>query len=80
MVIREGLVLTGFGITIGLAATLALSRILASFLFGVSATDPVILAGVCMVLGAVAAIACYLPARQAMKQIPFTPSGRVKFG
>ncbi len=70
MVIREGLLLTGFGIAIGLAATLALSRILASFLFGVSATDPLILAAVCMMLGVVAAVACYLPARQAMRTDP----------
>lgn len=70
MVIREGLVLTGCGIAIGLASTLALSRVLASFLFGVTATDPVVLGGVCLVFGAVAVIACYLPARHAMRTNP----------
>ena len=70
MVIREGLVLTGCGIAIGLASTLALSRVLASFLFGVTATDPVVLGGVCLVFAAVAVIACYLPARHAMRTNP----------
>ena len=70
MVIREGLVLTGCGIAIGLAGTLVLSRLLASFLFGVAATDPLILAAVCAVLGVVAVIACYLPARHAMRTDP----------
>jgi ABC-type antimicrobial peptide transport system permease subunit len=70
MVIGEGLVLTGLGIAIGLAGTLALSRLLASFLFGVTATDPLVLAAVCTALGAVAAVACYLPARHAMRMDP----------
>jgi putative ABC transport system permease protein len=70
MVIREGLILTGLGLAIGLAGTYALSRLLASFLFGVSATDPLILAAVCTALGAVAAVACYLPARHAMRMDP----------
>ena len=70
MVIREGLIRTGLGLASGLAGTFALSRLLASFLFGVSTTDPLILAAVCMALGVVAAVACYLPARHAMRMDP----------
>jgi len=69
-VIREGLVMTGLGIAIGLVATVAMSRVLASFLFGITATDPVILAGACLSLAGVAAVACYLPARRAMRMDP----------
>lgn len=53
------------GIVLGLAGAVALSRVLASFLFGVSATDPVVLTGVPLLLGAVAAIAVLVPARRA---------------
>jgi putative ABC transport system permease protein len=70
MVIREGVVLTGCGALIGLAATLAFSRLLASFLFGITATDPVTLAVACSVLAAVALLACYVPARRATKADP----------
>ncbi len=70
MVIREGLLLTACGTVIGLAVTVALSRLLASFLFGITATDPVTLAVVCAVLAAVALLACYLPARRATKADP----------
>ncbi len=70
MVIREGFLLTMCGSVIGLTVTLALSRLLASFLFGVTATDPATLAAACVVLAAVALLACYVPARRATKADP----------
>ena len=68
--LREGLTLAGTGAAIGLAAALALSRVLASQLYGVGAADPVAFLGVAGVLGAVAFLAIYLPARRATRVDP----------
>ena len=68
--LREGLTLAGTGAAIGLAAALALSRVLASQLYGVGAADPVAFLGVASVLGAVAFLAIYLPARRATRVDP----------
>ena len=69
-VLGEGLALSGAGIAIGLAAALALSRVLAKLLFGVTATDPATFAAVAALLLAVAAMASWLPARRAMRVDP----------
>lgn len=58
------------GLALGVAAALALSRLLAGQLFEVSPTDPVQLAGAPLLLGAVALLACYLPARRALRVDP----------
>lgn len=63
--VREGARLTAVGLVLGLGASLLVSRVLASFLFGVGATDPATYAGVAALLAAVALLACYLPARRA---------------
>jgi ABC-type antimicrobial peptide transport system permease subunit len=70
MVVRQGLALWAIGIAIGLLAALALTRALASLLYGVSATDPLAFAAGAVALGLVAAVASWLPARQAARVDP----------
>jgi putative ABC transport system permease protein len=70
MVIGEGLVLNLIGLALGLAGSLYLTRFLTSLLFGVKATDFATFAGVAIVLTAVVLLACYIPARRAMKVDP----------
>jgi predicted permease len=65
-----GLKLAALGVGIGLAGALALSKVLATLLFGVSATDPLTLSGAVGALLLVAAAACYIPARRATKVDP----------
>jgi putative ABC transport system permease protein len=63
--LRNGLTLTALGIAIGLAGSMGVARALSSLLFGIGATDPATFIGVPAILAAVAALACYLPARRA---------------
>ncbi len=65
MVMKQGMGLVVLGIALGLAAALAMTRLLSNWLFGVTVDDPVIYAAVIGLLAAVALLACYLPARQA---------------
>ena len=67
---RPGLVLTGAGILAGLAASIAVTRLMSSLLFGVSASDPVIFAAVPVLLLIVALAACFIPARRATRVSP----------
>jgi predicted permease len=69
-VLREGAVLVGWGLLAGFAATLALSRMLASLLLGISPRDPVTLGGVMALLLISAGVACYVPARRATRIHP----------
>jgi ABC-type lipoprotein release transport system permease subunit len=57
-------------VALGIAGTLALSRVLSHLLYAVDSNDPVILAGVSLLLGAVTLAACYIPARRAMHVDP----------
>jgi putative ABC transport system permease protein len=70
LVLREGLLLIIGGFVIGAAGALALRKSLESQLFGVSATDPLVLAAVTGLLAAVAVVACALPARRATRIDP----------
>jgi predicted permease len=72
LVLRQGAILAVLGIVIGLVASLALTRALSSTLFGVSATDPLTFTSVAILLLLVALLACYIPARRAMRTDPLT--------
>lgn len=70
LVLGSGLRLALFGTVLGLAAAAGLARLMKTLLFGVSATDPFTFAAVAIVLMIVAAAACYMPARRAMRVDP----------
>jgi len=70
LILGQGMVVTAIGIVLGLGASVILTRVVRSFLVGVSATDPITFAGVPVVLLVVAALASYLPARRASATHP----------
>jgi ABC-type antimicrobial peptide transport system permease subunit len=70
MTISQGLKLVGIGVVIGLAAAFVLTRVMATLLFGVSATDPITFISISFVLIAVAVVASYIPALRATRVDP----------
>ncbi|HEX9002025.1 MAG TPA: FtsX-like permease family protein, partial [Blastocatellia bacterium] len=70
LLIGQGMVLTAVGILIGVAAAVALTRLMATLLFGLSPTDPLTFIGVVSLLGFVALLGCWIPARRATKVDP----------
>jgi putative ABC transport system permease protein len=70
MVLREAMLLVGVGLTIGIPVALASGPVLHSFLFGLKSTDPFSLMAVVLLLGIVAALAGFIPARRAAKVDP----------
>jgi putative ABC transport system permease protein len=70
LIIGQGMTLTLIGVCLGLAGAFALTRLMSSLLFGVSSSDPLTFVGVSLLLGAVAFVACYIPARRAMRVDP----------
>jgi macrolide transport system ATP-binding/permease protein len=70
LIIRQGMTLAVIGLGIGFLIALGVAQLLAKILFGVSPVDPLTFAGVSLLLGLVAALACYIPARKATKVDP----------
>jgi ABC-type antimicrobial peptide transport system permease subunit len=72
MIIGEGMALTLAGVVVGLSLALALTRMLASYLYGVSAADPLTYLATTLLLIVAALLACYFPARRAAGVDPMT--------
>ncbi|HET9532757.1 MAG TPA: ABC transporter permease, partial [Blastocatellia bacterium] len=70
MIVGQGMMLTTVGTSLGLAGAFALTRLMSSLLFGVSATDPLTFVMFTLLLAIVALLACYIPARRATRVDP----------
>jgi putative ABC transport system permease protein len=70
LVVGQGMLMAGIGVVLGIAGALAITRLMASLLFGVATTDPVTFALVPLMLLGVGFLACYLPARRATRLDP----------
>jgi predicted permease len=75
LVLIEGAKMSGLGIVIGIIAALALTRLMQSLLYGVGTSDPLTYLGVVIVIALVTLLACYVPARRAMRIDPMVALG-----
>ena len=72
LILRQGLLLTVVGVVLGLVAAFALTRLLSGLLFGVAAVDVTTFTTISLLLVVVSLLACYLPARRAMRIDPLS--------
>ena len=72
MIVRQGMTVALIGVAIGLASAFGLARVVASFLYGVTARDPLVFAGVPILLAGVALVGVWLPAQRAARVDPAT--------
>jgi putative ABC transport system permease protein len=70
LIVGQGMLLAGVGVGIGLAGAVATTRLMASLLYGISATNPITFFVIGVLLSSVAFLACYIPARRATKVDP----------
>ena len=70
MIVRQAMALAAVGILVGLGAAYGLTRFLASLLYSVKPTDPLTLAIVVLMMLSIAAVACWIPARRAIRINP----------
>jgi predicted permease len=70
MVLRQGMLLAGIGLAIGLGAALGVTRLMSTMLFAVGASDPVVYFSIASLLAAAAALACWIPSRRAARVDP----------
>jgi putative ABC transport system permease protein len=70
LVLVQGLRLAAIGVAIGMAGAFAVTRLMRTLLFEVGATDPLTFIGIALLLAVVTLLACYIPARRAMKTDP----------
>ena len=72
LIMKQGALQTAFALGLGLLLALGLGRVLAKMLYQVSPSDPVALIAASLMLGAASLLACFLPARRAMRVTPMT--------
>jgi ABC-type antimicrobial peptide transport system permease subunit len=70
LIVGQGMALAGVGVALGLAGALAATRVMASLLYGISATDPLTFLLISLTLAGVALAACFVPARRATRVDP----------
>jgi ABC-type antimicrobial peptide transport system permease subunit len=70
LIVGQGAKLALIGVGLGIVASLLLTRVLSSLLYGVSATDPIVFAGLAILLTSVVLLACFIPAQRATKLDP----------
>jgi putative ABC transport system permease protein len=72
LIVGQGLRLAVIGVVLGIAGALAVTRLIESLLFSISVTDPFVYTSLALLLLAIASLACYVPARRAMRIDPMT--------